>query len=119
MAITLNAYLSAPFGFNEWGRQYMEEVFVPRLKDAGINLINPWELTSDAEKQDVFQMPQGLERQQAERDLRQSIARRNRIGIDMCHFMIAVLDGTSLPAGIVAEMCLADHFSPTQLPPSA
>ncbi len=103
----LKAYLSAAFGFNEWGRTYMEDVFVPRLEDAGIDIINPWTLTSDEEKSPIVGMPHGAERMAAEKQLRDTIARRNRIGIDTCNFMIAVLDGISLAPGIVAEMCYA------------
>ena len=103
----LKVYLSTGLGFNKWGKTYMDQVLVPKLLEAGMDPINPWYLVNSEEKERVFSMPTGPERDLAEKALRTKVAASNRIGIDMCHVLIAVLDGLNLNPGTIAELSYA------------
>jgi nucleoside 2-deoxyribosyltransferase len=101
---TLRAYLASPLGFSEATREYMKRTLVPELEAAGILVINPWDLTSDEEVMAVHTMELGHERNRALAVLNSSIAKRNKLAIDVSDIVIANLDGQELDSGTVAEV---------------
>lgn len=100
----IKAYLASPLGFSEVTAHYMRKVYVPALENVGVNCINPWDLTTDAEVQAVMSLPEGPEKIRALHDLHREIGKRNRVAIIMCPLLIAQLDGQELDSGTVAEV---------------
>lgn len=100
----IKAYLASPLGFSEITAHYMQKVYIPALRDVGVNCINPWDLTSPAEIEAVMAMTDSPEKTRALTDLHRLIGKRNRVAIVMCPLLIAQLDGQELDSGTVAEV---------------
>ncbi|HEY9788236.1 MAG TPA: nucleoside 2-deoxyribosyltransferase [Candidatus Obscuribacterales bacterium] len=103
-ASRLKAYLASPMGFSEVTDHFMRTVYVPRLKAAGVNPINPWDLTTKEEVDAVLGMPISPERLKAIRELHRTIGMRNKTAIVMCPVVIAQLDGQEMDSGTVGEV---------------
>ncbi len=97
------AYLASGFGFTVSTQAYMRSQVVPALQHAGITVINPWDLTSDAEVADA------LASGDAERlaSLRHTIGERNAAAIRQSDLVIANLDGQEVDSGVCWEMGFA------------
>jgi nucleoside 2-deoxyribosyltransferase len=100
----LRAYCASPLGFSEATRLYYNQVYLPRLSEAGVQPIDPWQLTSDAEIKAVLDLPLGTDRNTRLHALHHEIGKRNRLGIDRADVIIAILDGQEIDSGTVAEV---------------
>jgi len=103
----LKAYIASPLGFSEVTDYFMREVYIPRLRAAGIVPNNPWALTSKEEVDAVMSLPPSVERNRQIRELHREIAQRNKIAIVMAPILIAQLDGQEMDSGTVAEVAYA------------
>ncbi len=45
----MKVYLAGPLGFSEAGRHFQAGVLLPRLRGMGLQVIDPWALTDEAE----------------------------------------------------------------------
>lgn len=89
-------YVASPLGFSEAGRHYYSNVLLPALSDV-VKPVDPWELVSDAELADAA--ARGEEKRMA-----QTIGDRNRMALQSCLFLVALLDGQEIDAGTAAEV---------------
>lgn len=92
----LKAYLASPYGFAESTKYFMDKVYVPALKEV-VEVINPWELTSDSEVAEALNKGV-LGKFYVE------IGRRNKAAIDSADIVIAALDGQEVDSGTAAEI---------------
>ena len=89
-------YLASPLGFDEAGRHYYEEVYLPKLSEV-IEPVDPWSLTKPSE----------IERARVEGKLREmmlEIGRRNAAAIRESGWLVALLEGQEPDSGTVAEL---------------
>jgi nucleoside 2-deoxyribosyltransferase len=77
-------YVASPLGFNDAGRRYYNELFLPALS-AVVEPVDPWSLSTGTEPP--------LE-----------IGRRNAEAIDSCTLLVAHLDGQEVDSGTAAEI---------------
>ena len=96
-------YLAGPLGFTDAGRRYHDEVLVPAVRAAGLDPLDPWELTPDM--QAVFELARD-DPARAERLLgaNRALGRRNADLIRACAGVLAVLDGPDVDSGTAAEI---------------
>lgn len=99
----MKAYFASGFGFSESTRRYMDEVCVPQLKSVPLEVVNPWDLTTDAEV--AAALKDGSPTALAE--LRLLIGRRNADAIRGSDLLLANLDGQEVDSGVAWEMGLA------------
>lgn len=97
-------YIASPLGFSEAGRLFLYERILPVFKDAGLDVIDPWSLTPVSMINSVLAISESSERKNAWKDLNIVIAENNKNGIDCCHGLFAVLDGTDVDSGTAAEI---------------
>jgi nucleoside 2-deoxyribosyltransferase len=94
----MKLYVASPFGFTEAGRFFYRTEFLPALRKAQIELIDPWteEMTESATSCSMNEVSSG--------ERNRLIAQNNVRGIDRCDAMLAVLDGTDVDSGTAAEI---------------
>jgi nucleoside 2-deoxyribosyltransferase len=89
-------YVASPLGFNEAGRLYYRDHYLPALQSV-IEAVDPWSLTSAAEVERA--RAQGREYEMA-----LEIGRRNLEAIRSCELLVAYLDGQEPDSGTVSEL---------------
>jgi nucleoside 2-deoxyribosyltransferase len=100
----MNIYTAGPLGFSEAGRAFHEGTVIPALVGLGHKILDPWKLT-DQRKIDLIQkMPYGAAKRDAWRRLNVEIGQNNRVAIDRCDVVFAVLDGVDVDSGTAAEI---------------
>jgi len=92
----LKAYLASPYGFSDSTRYFMERVYVPELRKV-VEIINPWNLTSEEEVKEA-------ESKNKEKEFAMEIGGRNKEAIDSSDIVIAALDGQEVDSGTAAEI---------------
>jgi len=100
----MKLYVASPLGFSEGGRQFHDEVLIPRLVACGCEILDPWKLTDEAKIVAVARMPYGEERREAWRALSGEIGHNNALAIAECDALFAVLDGSDVDSGTAAEI---------------
>jgi nucleoside 2-deoxyribosyltransferase len=90
---TLTVYSAGPEGFAEPTRAYMFGPYQALLKTVFTGgVINPWELTSDAEVMAVISLPSGPDRVEKLAALHDLIGQRNANGIERANTIVANLE---------------------------
>lgn len=89
-------YVASPLGFSEAGRQYLRDVYLPRLARV-VTVVDPWALTTQEEV--AAAAARGEQRAMA-----LEIGRRNSAAIRSCTLLAAYLEGQEPDAGTVAEV---------------
>jgi nucleoside 2-deoxyribosyltransferase len=89
-------YIASPLGFDEAGRHYYREVYLPALR-AVVEPVDPWALTTQAEI-DAARAAGRL------RDMMLEVGRRNAKAIRSSSLLVALLDGQEPDSGTVAEL---------------
>lgn len=89
-------YVASPLGFNETGRHYYCEVYLPALKTV-VEPVDPWTLTAQAEI-DAARATDRLH------DMMLEIGRRNALAIRSSSLLVALLEGQEPDSGTVAEL---------------
>ncbi len=100
----MKLYLAGPLGFSEIGHHFQDGVLLPAVRGLGLEVVDPWALTDPADVRAIEAMPAGEGRMLAWRQLNCAIGERNRIAIDACDAMVAVLDGVDVDSGTAAEV---------------
>jgi len=107
MALKKRIYIASPLGFSESGRFFLYERFVPVFERCGLEIIDPWKLTSQTLIDDIIRMPDGESKKNAWRKLNYIIGENNRKGIESSDGLFAVLDGTDVDSGTASEIGFA------------
>ncbi len=97
-------YIASPLGFSEAGKFFLNEKLVPVFTRLGLDIIDPWVLTSPEIINSASSMPAGENRIKAWSDLNRIIAGNNIKGIIESDGVFAVLDGTDVDSGTAAEI---------------
>ncbi len=100
----MKVYLAGPLGFSEAGRYFHKGLLLPALRGMGLEVVDPWALTKPADLRVIEAMPAGEDRVLAWRQLNHAIGERNRVAIDACDAMVAILDGVDVDSGTAAEI---------------
>lgn len=96
-------YLAGPLGFTEAGRRYHEGVMLPAVRAAGLEPLDPWELTDEIRA--VFDLARDHpERRERLLDANRTLGRRNAEMIRAAGAVLAVLDGPDVDSGTAAEI---------------
>ena len=102
-------YVASPLGFTEAGRRHNDDVVVPALVAAGIEVLDPWALDSDLVEsfERTAAMAPGPERHAAYEAINERIGRENADDIRAADGLLAILDGTDVDSGTAAEIGFA------------
>ena len=102
--VNKNLYIASPLGFSEVGRLFMEEKIFPMIRSLGYGIIDPWVLTDQKKIDKALNMPYGIEKKEAWKELNKEIGKNNKEGIDRCWGVLAVLDGVDVDSGTASEV---------------
>ncbi len=97
-------YIASPLGFSEAGRYFLYEKLIPVFTGLGLDVIDPWTLTSPDLIRCVSSMPAGEKRIKEWSALNMVIAENNAKGIIESDGVFAVLDGCDVDSGTAAEI---------------
>lgn len=97
-------YIASPLGFSESGRYFLYDKIIPVFHEIGLDIIDPWTLTPVNLINKVLAMPEGSDRKRAWKELNIIIAENNKIGIDSCYGLFAILDGVDVDSGTASEI---------------
>jgi len=100
----MKLYLAGPLGFTEAGRYFQDQVLIPKIESAGLEVLNPWKLTDTRQIAAVASMPYGDAKREAWKGMNVIIGGNNRGAIDACDIVLAVLDGVDVDSGTAAEI---------------
>jgi nucleoside 2-deoxyribosyltransferase len=89
-------YVASPLGFDEGGRHYYREVYLPALGHV-VSPIDPWTLTSESEIREAKAAGK-------QREMMLEIGRRNSRAIRTSEILVALLEGQEPDSGTVAEL---------------
>ena len=98
------AYIASPLGFSEVGRDFYYGKLLPQLKSMGIEIIDPWVLTSQEKIDTIVNLDFGQAKKNAWEELNIEIGKNNAQGIKDCDILIAILDGTDVDSGTASEI---------------
>jgi len=95
--------VASPLGFTAAGRLYWREVLEPALRDAGVDVLDPWDEQSAAwfAEADALAEPSRTDRLVA---INERVGRRNAEHLERCGGVLAVLDGVDVDSGTAAEI---------------
>ncbi len=103
-ALKPTVYVASPLGFSEAGRHYYSGVLLPRLRQLGLDLLDPWTLTDEKPVEEANALPFGPEQRNRWQTLNRQIAKTNFEAIDSSQAVVAVLDGTDVDSGTACEV---------------
>lgn len=96
-------YVAGPLGFTKAGASYYSGVLLPRVRAAGLEPLDPWDLPREI--RDVFELPRdSAERRARLGETNRAVGRRNAEMIHVCDGVLAVLDGDDVDSGTAAEI---------------
>jgi len=96
-------YLAGPLGFTAAGRAYHADEVVRRVREAGFEPLDPWDVPG--ELQDVFALPKhDPQRPAALRTANEAAGKRNAAMISEADAVLAILDGADVDSGTAAEI---------------
>ena len=92
-------YLAGPLGFTESGRRYHDEVLRPAVAALGVELLDPWEVGGPIfiELGPTPSLPDLTAANEA-------AGAANRLMIERCAAVVAILDGSDVDSGTAAEI---------------
>ena len=100
----MKLYLAGPLGFSEAGRKFLDDILVPKIKELGFKILDPWKLTDPEQISTVTAMPSGQAKREAWQTLNAKIGENNCRALDDCDIVVAVLDGVDVDSGTAAEI---------------
>ena len=100
----MKIYTAGPLGFSEAGRVFHEQYVLAELKRLGHEALDPWKLTDQSKIDAVLKLPYGQAKRDAWRVLNVEIGGNNRLAIDRCDLVFAVLDGVDVDSGTASEI---------------
>ncbi|MEA2370683.1 MAG: hypothetical protein QOH12_1077 [Solirubrobacteraceae bacterium] len=99
----IEIYVASPLGFTESGRLYWRDVLEPALREAAVDVLDPWDAVAAAWFAEA-QACEEPERTARLREVNERVGRRNAELIDRCDGVLAVLDGVDVDSGTAAEI---------------
>jgi nucleoside 2-deoxyribosyltransferase len=103
----VTAYVASPLGFTESNRFYYKKVFIPALQEIGIQVIDPWQMTTPAEADRVMDPNHKTESWERYERFESKVGKRNEKGIREAMIVVANLDGPDADAGTSSEVGFA------------
>ena len=99
-------YPSSPYGFSESGRYFMENEFIPAIQELGdsIYTLNPWNFTTEEEVEQIKQIEDPAVQLRGWSEFCTRTFYKNAQSIEICHLMVAVLDGLDVDPGVSWEV---------------
>jgi nucleoside 2-deoxyribosyltransferase len=97
-------YIAGPLGFSEAGRNFYYEKLISLVKEIGYEPLDPWNLTDSSKIDAVVKLPNGPGKRKAWQLLNLEIGHNNRLALDQCDAVFAVLDGADVDSGTAAEI---------------
>ncbi|MGL4371004.1 MAG: nucleoside 2-deoxyribosyltransferase [Spirochaetota bacterium] len=97
-------YCASPLGFSEAGRFFINDILYPLIRECGIEIIDPWQLTPARETEKVSAISDHRKRTAAWQKLNFVIGGNNAQGIRGADMLLAVLDGSDVDSGTSAEI---------------
>lgn len=97
-------YIASPLGFSEGGKFFLYEKFIPLVKKAGFEILDPWTLTDEDEISRAADIPSFEKRKEAWVEMNMIIGENNETAINESDLILAVLDGTDVDSGTAAEI---------------
>lgn len=104
MTKQIKIYIASPLGFSEIGRNFLYSQIIPKIKNIGYEVLNPWELTPQELIQPVANIPYGQERKNKWKELNKIIGKNNADAIKESNGVLAILDGADIDSGTAAEI---------------
>jgi nucleoside 2-deoxyribosyltransferase len=95
-------YVASPLGFAEATRSFSNDVLVPRLRAAGLEVLDPW--AGGAAIDAALRLDDPEARVAALRRANDEVGRANAEMIERCDAVLAVLDGADVDSGTAAEV---------------
>jgi nucleoside 2-deoxyribosyltransferase len=102
----LKAYVAGPDGFSESGKIFHKDVFLPLIRESGIEVIDPWQLDEKIQcsLDKALLMPYSDEKIKRLCKINRDIGLLNEIKIKNSDLIIANLDGKDVDSGTAAEI---------------
>lgn len=97
-------YVASPLGFSDAGRDFYRRTFLPCIRGAGLDVIDPWTLTDPYKIERVKSTSYGKQRKKKWGKLNIEMARNNHQGIRASDVLVTCLDGTDVDSGTAAEI---------------
>lgn len=96
MAARPKCYLASPLGFDDAGRLYLRDVYVPALSEL-VDPVDPWMLVSVDEVEQARAAGESAA-------LNARLGELNARAIDGCELLVAHLDGQEVDSGTASEV---------------
>lgn len=100
----VSLYIASPLGFSEVGRAFLYSSIIPQIKELGIEVLDPWKLTSEEEIKAITSLPYSKERKEAWKKLNLVMGQRNTQAIQKATGVLAILDGVDVDSGTASEI---------------
>jgi nucleoside 2-deoxyribosyltransferase len=100
----MRIYLAGPLGFSEAGKAFHDNVVVKLLSDLGHDLLDPWKLAPASKISAVLELPYGEQKRDIWSRINLEIGENNRLAIQSCDIVFAVLDGPDVDSGTASEI---------------
>lgn len=100
----MRLYIAGPLGFSQAGQEFHFNVLIPKLASLGLEILDPWSMVDKDEVESIRAMDPGPTRVASWRCFNDRVGRNNRVAIDSCDAVFAVLDGTDVDSGTSSEM---------------
>lgn len=92
-------YIASPLGFSDAGRYYLKKYLLPRMRQLGVEILDPWNEVLNRSSAQIASRTRTMPKSLAIR-----IGRGNAEMIDDCDVVLAVLDGSDVDSGVAAEI---------------
>lgn len=100
----MRLYIAGPLGFSQAGQEFHFNVLIPKLASLGLEILDPWSMVDKDEVESIRAMDPGPTRVASWRCFNDRVGRNNRVAIDSCDAVFAVLDGTDVDSGTSSEI---------------
>ncbi|MCA9459314.1 MAG: nucleoside 2-deoxyribosyltransferase [Nanoarchaeota archaeon] len=105
--MTKKIYLASPLGFSEIGREYYNNIIIPKIKNLGFEILDPWKENDTLELRNALNLPISENKVKILKEINYNIGKTNRELIDSCDILFAILDGTDVDSGTASEIAYA------------
>lgn len=90
-------YVASPLGFSDAGRYFHKNYLLPRLKQSGVDVLDPWASSLDKTSAEIAS--RSLTTQEA-----LEVGKLNTKLIGDSDIVVAILDGSDVDSGVAAEI---------------
>lgn len=100
----LKIYIAGPFGFSESGRYFYYNKLIPEIENLGLLYFDPWKTSLSKKINSLTSLNYGVRKKKQLQKLDMEIGQLNKLNIDGCDIVLAILDGTDVDSGTAAEI---------------